>query len=351
VRRPVRRQLLRPLPLRDYLFVNTTVAVLAEVVQAALLAGLAASRANGHRLTATEAAVFLAVAAVFAVGFGSLITFYSGVAETLAGLVITNGRRPRPAAGDPFAPRSVWGRYAVSAVVAAAWGTGLGVLVVAVLNGRQAGYAVMFAGLLVAAGAASVVNGLLMRTTGVGVALERPKAAVRRPVRRRAWREIALPLAIFVAAVNGTLTWVLFHDYAVGVDFGSRVLTEQQVLADVFLLVILNALVAAWFCGRAGRAEAAMKLVAFDDPGTELPEGKGGFGVQAFVGSVIAMLLVTSLVRFLLPPLPNLAEAIAARAFLAAGTALVVGGLAYVRGAANVTTGATTVVPRYTPAA
>ena len=87
-----------------------------------------------------------------------------------------------------------------------------------------------------------------------------------------------------------------------------------------------------------------MGLVAFEDRDTQVPEAKNAFGVQAVVYSVGAMLLIASLVRFLLPALPNLAEAMIARAFLAGGTAFLVGGFSYMRGAANVTAGAMPVV-------
>jgi len=326
-------------------------AAIIEIVQAALFAGIAASRADAHRLTATQTAVFIAISAVFAVGIGSVIGFYSGLSEASAGLVLTDdARRPQTFKSDPLSPRAIWGRLAAAALVAAAWGTGLGMLVVAVLNGRQAGFAVLFVGLLVAGGAASAVNGLLSRATGVAVALDRPDTVRPRPVRRRAWRQFALPLAALVALVNGSLTWLLFHDYAVGAELGPRVLTEQQVLADVLVLVLLNTLVSAFICGRAGRAEAAMKLVTFEDATAQIPDAKSGFGIQAFVYTAVVALLVTSLVRFLLPSLPNLWEAIAARAFLAGSTAFVVGGFAYVRGAANMTAGAQRLVPRYRPA-
>lgn len=351
MKRPPRRKLLRPLPMRDYLAFNTIIAVVVEVVQAAVIAGLAASRANGHRLTAVQTAIFLAAGAIFAVGIGSLISFYSGLSEAAAGLVLRD-EKPRGAssATDPFAPRALWGRAALAAVVAAAWGTGLGLLVVAVLDGRQAGYPILFVGLLVAGGGASVARGLIGRAAGAAVALDPPQNVRARPVRRRAWLELALPLAALVGVVNAAFTWLLFHDYAVGAQFGAHVLTEQQVLADVATLVVVNSLIVSFICGRAGRAEAAMKLVTFEDAATQIPDAKAGFGVQIFVYTVFAALVATSLVRFLLPALPNLWEAMVARAFLAAGTAFVAAGFAYVRGAANMTAGTTTLVPRYRPA-
>jgi hypothetical protein len=343
------RQRLRPLPLREYLAFNALILVVIEIVQAAVIAGLAASRASGHRLTATQTAIFLVAGAIVAVGVGSLISFYSGLTEAAAGLVLAGDKQPNSPAGDPFAPRAMWGRIGLAALVAAVWGTGLGLLVVAVLDGRQAGYPILFVGFVAAAGGASIVRGLIGRAAGAGVALNPPPTLTPRSARKRAWLELALPLALLVAAVNGSFTWVLFHDYVVGAQFGARVLTEQQVLADVMTLVVVNTLIVAFICGRAGRAEAAMKLVAFENPAEQIPDGKTGFGLQIFVYTAFAALLVTSLVRFLLPPLPTLWEAIAARAFLAGGTAFLVAGFAYVRGAANMTSGAAKLVSRYDP--
>jgi hypothetical protein len=328
---------------RDYLGVNVIIAALLEIVLAALIAGLAVSRANGHKFSATEAGILIAVSPIFGAFTGALITYFSGLAETLGGRVVRGDAKVRPVDGDPLAARTVWWRSLRAAGLAAVWGVGIGVLVVAMLNRRDAGYPILFVG-VVAGGAATAVTGFLGRTEGLRTAFARPVDMQPRPARRRAWRELALPFGLFLAVSNASFTWVLFHDYAVGVEFGTRVLTEQQVLADVPILVLVNVLLAAFICGRAGRAEAAMGLVAFEDEATQVPTGKTGYGIQLLVAVVIAALLVTSLVRFVLPSLPNLAEAMAARALLAGAVAFVAAGFSYIRGAANVAGGAVPVV-------
>jgi hypothetical protein len=232
-----------------------------------------------------------------------------------------------------------------AAIVAGVWGTGIGVLVMAVLNRRQAGFAVLFVSFFAAAGFATIVAGLSSRAEGMRAGFSRPTGVTPRSARRRAWRDLALPVGLLFATVNASFTWVLFHDYAVGAQFGAHILTEHQVLADIPVLLLLNAFGAAFVCGRAGRSEAAMGLVTFEDPATQVPDAKSAFGVQAVVYSVGAMILIASLIRFLLPALPNLAEAMVARAFMAGGIAFLVGGFSYIRGAGNFTAGAVGVVP------
>ena len=335
----------RVLPVRDYLGSNVFVNAVIQLLVGAGIAGLAVSRANGHRLPPTAMAVMLAVGALFGVCFASVGSFFTGLADTVGGLVSRDDRDVgRDAARDPLSTRSIWGRALGAALVAGLWGAGLGVLIVAVLNRRQAGFGVVFVGWLVAVALATVVASLAMGAEGVRTGFRRAPSMTPRPARRRAWREIALPIAILLGISSGSFTWILFHDYAVGVQFGSRVLTEQQVLADLPVLLAIHIFLAMYFCGRAGRAEAAMGLVTFEDADTQVPDAKSGYGVQAIVGAIVAVVLVTSLVRFLLPSLPNLAEAIIARGFLAGAITLLVGGLSYIRGAANVTAGAAPVV-------
>jgi hypothetical protein len=348
VKRTSLRQRLAPraLPLRDYFGFNVILAVVLELFQAAVVAGLAVSRANNHRLSATATAVILTVGPAFAVCVGGTLAYFSGLSETLGGLVIrpeTDASRPRE--GDPLSARSLWGRALRTGLAAGVWGAGLGALLVAVLNKRQAGFVVLFIGVLAAFGLATVVAGLASRAEGVRDGFHRPAGATPRAARRRAWRDLALPFALLIAAINAGFSWVLFHNYIVGAQFGSHILTEQQVLSDVGLLVVLNAIGAAFVCGRAGRSEAAMGLVTFEDAATQVPDVKSAFGVQAVVYSIATVILLASLVRFLLPALPNLAEAIVARAFLAGSIAFLVGGFSYIRGAANVTAGATAVAP------
>jgi hypothetical protein len=95
---------------------------------------------------------------------------------------------------------------------------------------------------------------------------------------------------------------------------------------------------AAFILGRAGRAEATLGLVAFEDPDAQIPEKKSLLGVQAYVYAGLAIMFVGApLVRLIIPEYPSLATAMIARGVLAGALAFLAGGIAYVRGAANTT--------------
>src|SRR5437879_8936567 len=123
VKRPGLRQrfLPRALPVRDYIGLNLIIAVVLELLQAAVISGLAISRANGHRLSATATAVILGVSPVLAVIFGGMLAYFSGLSETLGGLIVRTGAHVDPVEGDPLSVKSLWGRALRAAVVAGAW--------------------------------------------------------------------------------------------------------------------------------------------------------------------------------------------------------------------------------------
>jgi hypothetical protein len=326
----------RVMPRKEYLGSNLLVNGVIQVVSAAAIAGFALSRATGHRLSAVAIGVIIGVGPALYASIIYLLALYGGLSETVAGRVLPDDeRKAQPVEGDPLSPRRLWLKAFERTAACALWGAGLGVLVVAALDRRHAGFFVVFVGILAAFGLSSVTINLAGQAEGVRIGLGRLASPVRRPVRRRAWRELALPFALVVGVVHVAFSWVLFHDYTVGTTLGKHVLTESQVMADLLLVSLLYVGVAVLVCGRAGRVEANLGLVQFEDPQTQLPPPRSLHGPQGLVYAVVATFLLSSLVKFLLPALPNLAEAMIARGFLSAFLVFVAGGFAYVRGAAN----------------
>jgi hypothetical protein len=326
----------RVMPRKEYLASNVFVSAILETISAAVIAGLAVSRATGHRLSAVTAGVILGAGPALYASIIYLLALYGGLSETVAGRVLPDSDSKRPVVdGDPLSPRRLWLKAFERTAAAGLWGAGLAVLVVAALNRRHAGFAVMFIGILAAFGLSSVIGSLASQAEGIRIGLARIARPNPRPARRRAWRELALPFALLTGVINAGFTWVLFHDYTVGTNVGTHVLTEQQVLADLLILALLNVGGAILVCGRAGRAEASLGLVTFEDPEAQLPPPRALHGPQALVYAVVATFLLSGLVRLFLPPLPNLAEAMIARGLLSAFLVFVAGGFAYVRGAAN----------------
>ena len=93
-----RRIRLRALPVRDYLRFHIVLGVALELVQAALIAGLAISRASAHRLSATEAGIIIALAPIFGAFSGAVLTYYLALSEGISGLVVRDEHRELRAA-------------------------------------------------------------------------------------------------------------------------------------------------------------------------------------------------------------------------------------------------------------
>src|SRR5437667_5654871 len=107
------RQRLRPraLPVRDYFGFNVMLSIVIELVLAAVVTGLAVSRATNHRLSPVATVVLLAAGAVVGATYSTPLAFFSGLSETLGGLVVRDETTdPGPVRGDPFRAIAMWGR-------------------------------------------------------------------------------------------------------------------------------------------------------------------------------------------------------------------------------------------------
>jgi hypothetical protein len=305
------------------------------VIVFAIVAGLAVSRAAAHVLTPTALAVLVAGAAATLASTGWVNGVFGGAVHVVRGAV-----RPseRPVEGtDPFSFRSLWTAALVWGLGAAVWaGAGAGLAAVA-LDGRRARFIVVFAALTGIAGTAGLVAGAVGRRTGID-AVRRIDVATAAPValRRRAWRQLALPMAAIQVVVNAGLSVLLFHDYTIGDAFAPRALTESVGLADVGVTVLLVSCLFAWFAGRWAEVDTALGRVVLDDPASQNVSSKARIGRQGVVYlALFSAFVVGPLLGLLLPATPSLAAVVAVRALFAGGLVYVVTGLAFVRSAVN----------------
>jgi hypothetical protein len=321
---------------QEYIGSQLFVSVVLQLVLTALIASLAVSRAAGHRLSATAVAAIMIGGPAFNTVINSLISFFGGARDVTRGMVKRDGTEKPSPDRDPLTPGALWSRALTNALIAAAWGAGLGFLAYAVLNNQQASYWLLFVGMLAAGGIASVVTGLIGQAQGIQLAFDKPASCTPHSARRRAWVELA-PVALIVAILHSLASWVLFHDYAVHSQFGTHVLTEHEVYADVLTsMVLVPFLIAYLVMDRAGFAEARLGLVAFDDPSAQIPQPKALFGTQVFVYVAVAVLVIaTPVAKLVTPEQPTLVHAMIVRGVLAGIAAWIAGAFYYLRAAGN----------------
>lgn len=330
-----------------------------QAVIALVIATTATSRAAHHALTPIALAVLVGAWAAVLAGFGWPQAVLAGASALLDGTVVLDreplgsthwtpdhaavaaARRYDATAGtDGFAPGPMWRAAATCTAVASAWALVGGGLVAAVLNGRQAGWVVVGAALAGLAGTSAVVVDVLGRRHGIAAAARvLTVAADPTPVRRRAWREVALPLAAVQMLVNGAATWVLFHSYhRPGSDLPSttstgHVLTSHVAMADVLTIVVIlgfgfSALGTTW-----GRVDTTLGRLSFDPSADDAPSTSLGPQIVIYVGAL--GLVLAKLAQIVLPKAPNLVEVGVARGLLAAVMVGATLGFSYVRGAVN----------------
>ena len=305
------------------------------VVAFAIIAGLAASRAAANVLTPAAFAAVVVGAAATLGSTGWVNGVFGGALSTARGAV----RAPDvPTEGrDPFSFRSLWGSALLWGLGSALWaGAGAGLAAVG-LDGRRAGFLVVFAALVGLAGAAGLVTNAVARRTGIdGVRRLGVATAAPVPLRRRAWRQLALPMAAIQLVVNAAMSVMLFHDYTTGDDLAPRALTETVGLADVGVTVLLVSCLFAWFAGRWAAVDVAIGRIVLDDPATQTVSPKARIGRQGVVYlGLFSAFVVGPMLGLLLPATPSLGAVVVVRSVFAAVLVFVVTGLAYVRTAVN----------------
>jgi hypothetical protein len=319
----------------EYLGADARANGIAFVVVFALVGGLAVSRASANVLTPAALALLVAAAAGTLGSVGWVTGLYSGALDAIEGNVTPPAS---PGEGrDPFAPRSLWIAALAWGVAAATWaGAGAGLAAVA-LDGRRAQFAVVFVALVGLAGTAGLVANAIARRTGIDAVRRLGVAtAALVPLRRRAWRHLALPMAAVQFLVNAGMSLLVFHDYTIGDPFAPKALTEAVALADVGITVIIVSLLFTSFAGRWGRVDAALGRIELDDPATQVVSAKAPIGVQGVVYlALLGALVVGPLLGLLLPPTPSLLATVLVRAGFASVLVFAVAGISYVRAAVN----------------
>jgi hypothetical protein len=260
--------------------------------------------------------------------YGGALAAVDGTVQTPS--VPTEGR-------DPFAARNVWTSAVVWGACAGAWAAAGAGLAAVALDGRRAQFIVVFVALTGLAGTAGVVANAVARRTGIdGVRRLGVATAPAVPLRRRAWRQLALPMAAFQFAVNAGVSVLVFHDYTTGTAPGPKTLDETVALADVGITVLIVCCLFAYYAGRWGRADGALGRIELDDPAAQAVPAKSPIGRQGIVYlGLIAAFVIGPLLGMLLPTGPSLLAVVLVRATFAAVLVYLVVGVAYVRAALN----------------
>jgi len=132
---------------------------------------------------------------------------------------------------------------------------------------------------------------------------------------------------------------LLFHDYAPGGAAAAHALTRAEMLRDLLVTLAIVATGNAFGAGRAGRAEAMIGCVDFDDPVVQ--RSPTSYRRPAFVYAAAGVyLIVVVLLRPFVPAAPSLVVVALLRAGYCGVLAYIVAGLAYVRGVADTLGGA-----------
>ncbi len=292
-----------------------------QVVMAALLAGLAISRAAHGVVDAVDLVVVVAGASLVSASLGLVHGAFQGATDALDE---PGGPVAEPARDDLFVAGRLWRRAAVITVLAALWSCAGAVVLAAVIGDRAVGYPVVAVSLAVLAGGAAVGVDALGRGIGARAAarwrLRRPAPV---PLHRRAWIQIALPVGLTQLVAQVIISWVLFHDAG---RAGAPALTSEAVLADALVVVTIIVGLVGSMAGVWGRLDARTGRVApVDDATTPI-------GGQGLVLLGVTAVLLAGPAGWLVPADPTLARALLVRGILGGGLAVVAAGLGYVRG-------------------
>jgi hypothetical protein len=310
-----------------------------QVVVALVVAALAASRAAAHMLSAAAVVGIVAAAAATGGLLAWIAGAYGGASDVLSGEAELDCSPHCPAApsADPWTAHALWRAASRSSLAAAAWALAGAGLVAVVLDGKHAGLGVLFVGVAAFSGCAVVVVDTVARHRGAHAArrlLLEPPSPV--PLRRRAWVEIALPLAGVQALVHVGVAWLLFHDYRVHQPFAPKALTRSVAFADIGIVVLALVLIFAVLFARPwGEVDARLGRIRLDDPEAQGVPVKAPIGVQGVVYAALACWLFAAVVGWFLPANPTLVQVMVARAVYAGLLTLVFTAIGYIRGAVN----------------
>ena len=323
-------------PLGEHLGGAAFVVAIITGVTLVVIAALAASRADGH---AVSPAAVIGIVVGVAMALGGLRwadALYSGaddVQEGRALLTCAPGCTGEPTS-DPWKPRPLWRGVVIATVATGLWAGAAAGLVAVVLDQGRAPFLVLAATLVGTTAIATAVVDVVGRHRGAhGTRAPAVLDASPTPLRRRAWREIALPLGASQFAVNAAAAWLLFHDYHAAV--GPHALTGAVVTADFPVVAIIVAVYFGMTATRWGRVDARLGRIELDDPGAQAIDRRAPVGAQGLVYLVVATVLAGNVVAWFVPGRPSLMVVALVRGLFAALATTVAAGAGFVRGAVN----------------
>jgi hypothetical protein len=326
-----------PRALNDHLTASGVAVCALTAVVLIVVAALAASRSNGHVLSPAGVIAVVVGVAIALTAMGWVNGLYGGADDVLSGRIAFTcepGCASEPA-DDPWRPASLWRSIVIAAVVSGLWAGATAGFVAVVLDAGRAPFVVLCATLIGTVAIAATVVDIAARHRGAHAA--RAIARIRTtPValRRRAWREVALPLGGLQLLVNGAATWMLFHDYSAA--DGPRALAASVVTSDFPVVAVIAAAYFGVTATRWGRIDAALGRVTLDDPSVQAVDRRAPIGPQALVYIAVGAIALSKLFSFVLPNSPSLLAVAVARGLFAAVATTLAAGAGYVRGAVNV---------------
>jgi hypothetical protein len=326
-----------PRALSEHLTASAFATGVGTAVLLVVIAALATSRANGHVLSPGGVIGVVIGVAIALAAMGWANGLYGGADDVLEGR-ITFGCEPgcpSEPLHDPWARTALWRSMTVAAIAAGLWAGATAGFVAVVLDAERAPFVVVCATLIGTVAVAAAVVDIAARHRGAHAARAIARFKVTpTPLRRRAWREVALPLGALQLLVNGAAAWMLFHDYA-GTD-GPRALIASVVTSDFPVVAVI---VVAYFgvtATRWGRIDRALGRVTLDDSSVQAIDRRAPIGPQGLVYIAVATIVLGNVIAFVVPGSPSLlVVALVRGVFAAVGTTLAAGA-GYVRGAVNI---------------
>lgn len=299
-----------------------------NVVAFTLVAVTAASRAAHGVLTPAGLVAVVTGAALAATVTGWVTGFYEGAAAALHDEVDAVA----PAATDRLAERRPWRIALAWAGWAGLWAAAGSIVLASILRDRSAPTLVIVVALLALAVPSAVAVDLAARAAGAanGAAL-RARRPAPVPLLRRAWRDLALPVAAIQAVVNAGAAWVLFNGAA-----SEGTLTKGAAFADAMLFAALLASLFGALGSRWGSVDVASGRIVVT-PEQQRAGRALALGPQALVYAALLAIAATSLAGLVVPTAPSLLRVALVRGAIAGALTLVACALGVVRGALNTT--------------
>jgi hypothetical protein len=301
--------------------------IVTQLVVAGAIAALAVSRADHGELSPLALTGLVAGAAASSTLIAWPAALTSGALEVLDGGEPPDCDERCPAALEPdvFLARNLWRRAVGLAVLVGAWAIASAGLMGIALDNRPARGAVIVASLVGISAVSTILVDAAARHRGAhAVARRRANPEATESVRRRAWRDVALPIGGAQLVANIGAAWLLFHD-----DVRDP-FADAPIVVTVLAIVFAVGIAAPW-----GAVDVRLGRVVLDDPATQRATAGTPFGPQAIVYLALGGLLLARGFAYLLPSSPELWQVMAARGAFAGVLVCGYAALGYVRGALN----------------